>query len=187
MQQKKRVVRKLASFIPVEIIQSKIYLIRGHKVMLDKDLAELYAVPTKSLNLAVKRNLDRFPNDFMFRLTEKEAMALRFQIETSKKGRGGRRYLPYVFTQEGVAMLSSVLNGERAVQVNIQIMRVFVRLRELMLSHKDLARKVDDLEHNFRGKSEEQDQKIALVFNAIKQLLKEKQEPRKKKGPMGFI
>ena len=106
--------------IPQEIIQNKIFVIRGKKGMFDKGLAELYGAPTKSLNLAVKRNLHRLPDDFRFRLTPIEAKSLRFQSETSKKGRGGRRYLPYVFTQEGIAMLSSVLHSERAIQVNIQ-------------------------------------------------------------------
>jgi len=163
-----QVIKHSKSLVPVEIIQNKIYWIRGHKVMLDKDLAELYQVPTKSLNLAVRRNLSRFPKDFMFRLTRNDVTNLRFQFETSSWG--GRRYLPYVFTQEGVAMLSSVLNSERAIQVNIQIMRVFVKLRKLMLSHKDLARKIEDLERKFT----EHDKKFVLVFEAIKQLLKEK-------------
>ena len=153
------------SVVPVEIIQSKIYLVRGHKVMFDKDLAEMYGVPTKSLNLAVKRNLTRFPKDFMFRITVNEAANLRFQIETSSWG--GRRYVPYVFTQEGVAMLSGVLNSERAVQVNVQIMRVFVKLRELILSHKDLARKIEDLERKFG----DHDAKIIRLFNEIRRLM----------------
>ena len=177
---KKKVVGKFNASVPVEIIQSKIYLIRGYKVMLDRDLAELYGVSTKSLNLAVKRNLDRFPEDFMIRLTEDEAVNLRFQFETSSWG--GRRHVPYGFTQEGVAMLSSVLRSERAVQVNIQIMRVFVRLRELMISHKDLARKIEDLERNVK----DHDKKIIFIFDAIKRLLQEKEEPPKPKEPFGF-
>jgi hypothetical protein len=112
MDKKNYAVKHAASYIPAEIIESRILLIKGKKVMLDSSLAQLYGVPTKSLNLAVKRNLMRFPEDFMFRLTPKEADCLRFQFETSKSGRGGRRYLPYVFTQEGVAMLSSVLTPE---------------------------------------------------------------------------
>lgn len=130
--------------IPVEVIERRIYLIRGEKVMLDSDLAELYRVETKNLNKAVKRNLDRSPPDFMFQLTKQEATALRFQIGTSRWG--GRRYLPYAFTEQGVAMLSSVLNSERAVQMNILIIRVFVRLREILATHKDLARKLEELE-----------------------------------------
>src|SRR5271157_4305739 len=114
--------------VPREVIERRIYLIREHKVILDSDLAELYGVETFNLNKAVKRNLDRFPQDFMFQLTREEANVLRFQIGMSKpRGRGGRRYLPYAFTEQGVAMLSSVLNSRRAVQVNIAIMRTFVR------------------------------------------------------------
>ena len=176
----KRDIKKVS--MPEEIIQSKIYLVRGHKVMFDKDLAQMYDVPTKALNLAVKRNLARFPKDFMFKLTQREALNLRFQFETSSWG--GRRYLPYAFTQEGVAMLSSVLNSERAVQVNIQIMRVFVRLRQIMMSHKDLARKIDDLER----KVGEHDAKIVRIFDAIRQLMA---APRLgdgyKKTKIGFI
>ncbi len=121
----------MKELISVEIIERKILLIRGHKVMLDADLAELYEVETFNLNKAVKRNIDRFPEDFMFQLSKEEAASLRFQIGMSKtEGRGGRRYLPYVFTEQGVAMLSTVLNSERAVKVNIEIMRTFVRLRK---------------------------------------------------------
>ena len=123
-------------------IEQRIFLVRGQKVMLDADLAELYRVPTKSLNLAVKRNADRFPEDFTFQLTDDEVAGLRFHFETSKRGRGGRRYAPYAFTEQGVAMLSSVLRSSRAVQVNIAIMRTFVRLREMLLSNAEFARKL---------------------------------------------
>jgi ORF6N domain-containing protein len=118
--------------------------------MLDAELAELYQVPTKALNLAVRRNPSRFPADFMFQLTKEELEALRFQIETSKgdEGRGGRRYLPYVFTEHGIAMLSSVLRSERAVQMNIMIVRAFIRLRDMLLTHKDLAARIEALEQN---------------------------------------
>jgi hypothetical protein len=126
--------------VPVEIIERKIYLIRGCKVMLDSDLAELYQVPTKVLNQAVRRNFDRFPSDFMFQLNEEELEGLRSQIVTSKVGRGGRRYTPYAFTEHGVAMLSSVLSSKRAVALNILIIRAFVRLREYLATHKDLSR-----------------------------------------------
>src|SRR5438445_12942979 len=129
-------------------VERRILLIRGQKVMLDADLAELYGVPTKSLNLAVKRNAERFPEDFMFQLTGDEAAGLRFHFETSKTARGGRRYRPYAFTEQGVAMLSSVLRSLRAVQVNIAIMRTFVQLRRLMDSDRDLARKIEALEKN---------------------------------------
>ena len=168
-------------FIPVEIIQGKIFLIRGHKVMLDRDLAQLYGVATKRLKEQVRRNLRRFPSDFMFELTWDEAMALipRSQIAALKKGQN-IKYPPFAFTEQGVAMLSSVLNSDRAIEVNIQIMRVFVKLKELMISHKDLARKIEDLEHKFKA----HDKKFVLVFEAIKQLLKSAEEP--KKGRIGF-
>ena len=132
--------------VPVEIIERRIYLIRGQKVMLDSDLAELYQVETFNLNKAVKRNLDRFPQDFMFRLTKEEATSLTFQIGISKQGRGGRRYLPYAFTEHGVAMLSSVLNSQRAVQMNILIIRAFIKLRDMLATHKDLAARMEKLE-----------------------------------------
>jgi hypothetical protein len=157
-------------------IDSKIFNIRGHRVMLDSDLAELYGVTTFNLNKAVKRNMGRFPKDFMFQLTEEEAASLRFQIGMSKpKGRGGRRYLPYAFTEQGVAMLSSVLRSKRAVQVNIAIMRVFVRLREMIASHKDLTRRLNDLERKY-------DTKFKIVFDAIRELM----APAKPKLRIGF-
>jgi hypothetical protein len=139
-------------------------LIRGHKVMLDVDLAELYAVPTWRLNEAVKRNLERFPDDFMFQLTASEEESLRSQIAISKSGRGGRRYLPYVFTEHGVLMLSSVLNSPRAVQVNITIMRVFVKIRTLLASHGDLLRRLDEMEERY-------DEQFRVVFEAIRELM----------------
>lgn len=175
-----------ATVVPVEIIQNKIYLIRGQKVMFDSDLAFLYGVETKVLIQSVKRNLRRFPLDFCFQLTQEEYGFLRSQIVTSKEGRGGRRYSPFVFTEQGVAMLSSVLKSERAIEVNIQIMRVFTKLRELMISHKDLARKIEDLERKFQDKFQEHDKKIILIFNAIKELLVDKEEAAKKRGPMGL-
>ena len=128
-------------------IERKIYVIRGHKVMLDKDLAALYRVKTMILNQAVKRNLKRFPSDFMFQLNETEFGSLISQIVISN--RGGTRKLPYAFTQDGIAMLSSVLRSDRAIMVNIQIMRTFTRLREMGLSHKDLQRKIDELEKRY--------------------------------------
>ncbi|MBP9854914.1 MAG: ORF6N domain-containing protein [Candidatus Omnitrophica bacterium] len=179
---KKRAIETGAVLLHQENIENKIYLIRGKKVMIDSELAELYGVPTKGLNLAVKRNLSRFPSDFMFQLNEKESQSLRFQNETSNKGRGGRRYLPYVFTQEGVAMLSSVLNSERAIQVNIQIMRAFVKLRELMISHKGLAQKINELEKKFN----DHDKSIALIFRAIKELLESPPVQETSKEGIGF-
>jgi hypothetical protein len=134
------------SHIKEQIIEKMIYLIRDQKVMLDKDLAELYEVETKVLNQAVKRNISRFPNDFMFQLTNEEGDSLRSQIVTSKVGKGGRRYLPYVFTENGVAMLSSVLNSEKAIQINVSIMRIFTRLRSFLMLEKDLSDRVTKLE-----------------------------------------
>lgn len=158
-----------------EQIEKAIYLIRGEKVMLDRDLAILYGVETKTLNRAVKRNLQRFPLDFMFQLTEDEAEALRCQNGTSNKGRGGRRYLPYVFTEQGVAMLSSVLNSERAIIVNIEIMRAFVKLRQLLVSNADLARRLDELESKY-------DKQFKIVFDAIRHLMTTPDRDRKEIG-----
>ena len=150
--------------IAIERIEHAIYLIRGEKVMLDRDFASLYGVETKILNRAVKRNLRRFPSDFMFQVTTDEADVLRCQIGTSKKGSGGRRYLPYVFTEQGVAMLSSVLNSERAVLVNIEIMRAFVKLRQMLASNAELSRRLEELESKY-------DKQFRTVFDAIRQLM----------------
>jgi hypothetical protein len=144
--------------------------------MLDSDLARLYGVPTRRLNEQVRRNRDRFPADFMFELTAGEAAALRSQIATSNSGRGGRRYLPLAFTEQGVAMLSSVLRSDRAVRVNIEIMRAFVKLRELLATHKDLARKLEALERKY-------DAQFKAVFDAIRQLMV---PPRAKRRQIGF-
>jgi uncharacterized membrane-anchored protein YjiN (DUF445 family) len=150
------------------LIESRILLVRARKVICDTDLANLYGVETFNLNKAVKRNRERFPSDFMFQLTRQEAEALTFQIGMSKtSGRGGRRTLPYVFTEQGVAMLSSVLNTERAVKVNVAIMRVFVRLREVLRSDHDLAVRMDQLEKKLK----EQGATIAQVFASIRQLM----------------
>jgi len=165
------------SLIPIERIERSILLIRGHKVMLDSDLARLYGVTTKRLNEQVRRNLSRFPEDFMFQLTESETDLLRSQFATSKKGRGGRRYQPYAFTEQGVAMLSSVLNSERAIKVNIEIMRAFVRLRRMLASNADLARKLDALEKKY-------DAQFSIIFDAIRELMK---PPESKKRPIGFL
>src|SRR5580658_9946687 len=140
-------VPKPGAILPVEIIERRIYLIRGHKVMLDSDLAELYQVPTRALNQAVRRNLARFPSDFMFQLTDEELENWRSQIVTSNpSAKMGLRRPPYAFTEHGVAMLSAVLNSDRAVQMNIIIIRAFVRMRELLITHKDLAGKIEKLE-----------------------------------------
>ena len=149
--------------IPAESIDRKILLLRGEKVILSFDLAELYGVPPKVLVQAVKRNIDRFPRDFMFQLNLQEVRNLKSQIVTSSWG-GPRRATPYAFTEEGVAMLSSVLRSRRAVQVNIEIMRAFVRLRRLLASHKDLARKLEDLEKKY-------DAQFKVVFDAIRELM----------------
>ena len=161
--------------IPSEKIDSRIYLIRGGKVLLDSDLAELYGVETKALNRAVQRNLGRFPADFMFQLTEEEFDALRCQIGTSNAGRGGRRYLPHVFTEQGVAMLSGLLNSPRAIAVNVEIMRAFVRLRRMIASHADLARKVDGLEEKY-------DMQFRAVFEAIRELMLPAPEKKREVG-----
>ncbi len=150
------------SLVPPERIESSIYLIRGEKVILDKDLASLYGVPTKVLVQSVKRNPERFPRDFMFQLTIREFAILRSQIVTSSWG--GRRIPPYAFTEQGVAMLSVVLKSSRAVAVNIEIMRTFVRLRRLLLSQEELSRKLLELEERY-------DRQFKVVFDAIRQLM----------------
>ena len=153
------------STIPVERIEKRIYLLRGHKVMLSGDLADLYEVEPKVLMQSVKRNIGRFPNDFMFQLTGDEALSVasRSQFVTLKRGQN-IKYLPYAFTEQGVAMLSSVLRSPRAVQVNIEIMRTFVKLRQLLATHADLARKLADLERKY-------DAQFKIVFDAIRELM----------------
>jgi phage regulator Rha-like protein len=175
---------KESSLIPNDRIESAILLLRGQKVMLDRDLATLYGVQTKVLNQAVKRNIDRFPDDFMFQLTQDEAKAwwkysvaslLRSQIVTLKRGEH-IKYRPFAFTEHGILMLSSVLNSERAIQVNIAIMRTFVRLREMLASNAELARRLDALENKY-------DEQFKVVFEAIRQILA---PPEKPKRPIGF-
>lgn len=162
--------------IPSERIEKTILLIRGQKVMLDADLAALYEVETRTLVQAVKRNAKRFPGDFMFELSQEEFDGLRSQSVISKsEGRGGRRYLPYAFTEQGVAMLSSVLRSERAVYVNIEIMRAFVRLRQILSSNVELARKLETLEKKY-------DAQFKVVFDAIRQLMTPPQKPRRRIG-----
>lgn len=170
-----------AIIIPDERIERKIFLIRGKKVMFDSDLAGLYGVETKVLNQAVKRNKKRFPPDFMFQLSKEELeiwefQFLRSQNVTSKDGRGGRRYIPLVFTEQGVAMLSSVLNSDLAIQVNIQIIRTFTKLREIIVSNRDLKIKIEQLEKKY-------DKKFKIVFDTLRQFLdSEKVEMVKKIG-----
>jgi len=166
------------SIIPTWRIEQIILLIRGEKVMLDSDLAALYGVTTKALVQAVKRNISRFPEDFMFQLTPEEFADLRSQIVTSSSGEewGGRRYAPYAFTEQGVAMLSSVLKSQRAIQVNIEIMRAFVRMRRMIASHEELARRLDELEARY-------DARFRFIFDALRKMM---QPPATKHRRVGF-
>jgi len=183
---KKKNLNKLIE-IPNERIINRIFLMRGRKVMIDRDLAELYEVEIRVLVQAVKRNIERFPSDFMFQLTKEEYKNLRSQIETSslrsqivilKTGRGQhRKYLPYIFTEQGVAMLSSVLNSKKAIQVNIQIIRTFTKLRELLATNKEIRLKIESMEKKY-------DKKLQEVFEILKRLLVQKKKP---KEPMGFV
>jgi hypothetical protein len=163
--------------IPSERIERSILLVRGHKVILDSDLAALYQVPTKRLNEQVRRNRLRFPTDFMFQLSARETAVLRSQIATSKPGRGGRRYRPYVFTEHGALMAATVLNSQVAVRVSLQIVRAFVRLRQLLATHAQLARKLAELEQKY-------DAQFKVVFDAILELMTPP-EPKPKR-PIGF-
>jgi len=163
--------------VPAEIIEQKIYLIRGHKVMLDRDLADLYRVKRIALRQQVKRNANRFPNDFVFQLTKQEAEMLVSQnVIPSRRSLGG--FLPYVFTEQGVAMLSSVLTSELAVQVNIAIMRAFVKMRTLLATHVDLLRRLNEMEKKY-------DQQFRVVFEAIRELMKPEPVPPKQR--IGFV
>jgi ORF6N domain len=169
---------KRFAIVPVERIQSRILVIRGHKVMLDSDLAELYRVSTKRLNEQVKRNKGRFPADFMFQLSTEEVQTLRSQSATSNRGRGGRRYRPFVFSEHGAVMLTTVLNSSVAVQASIQVVRAFVKLRELLGTHRELAKKLADLEKRIEGHDEE----IMAIFEAIRQLMEPPDKPSKRIG-----
>lgn len=164
--------------VSVQIIERKIYLIRGHKVMIDTDLAKLYGVPTRELNQRVQRNRKRFPDDFMFQLTKEEAEVLRSQFVISKSGRGGRRYQPYAFTEPGVAMLSSILNSEHAIEVNITIMRAFIRLRQLLDSNEELNQKFAAVIR----KLSTHDKYFRVVFDELKKLAEEPSPLRKAIG-----
>ena len=165
----------MTKIVPIESVVSKIFFLRGEKVLLDRDLAELYGVETKQLKRAVRRNIDRFPPDFMFELTKEEYDSLRYQFGTSKRGEHSK-YLSIAFTEQGVAMLSSVLNSKRAIKVNILIMRAFVQFRQMISSHEDLLRKVEEMEKKY-------DRQFQVVFEAIRQLMAPP-EPKKKK--IGF-
>lgn len=162
------------SMVPIERIEREIFVIRGQRVMLSTDLADLYGVEPKVLIQAVKRNIERFPKDFMFQLSDEEFKNLKSQTVTSSWG-GARRANPYAFTEHGIAMLSSVLRSKRAIQVNIAIMRAFVRLRRLMATHEDLARKLDEMERKY-------DAQFKVVFEAIRQLMIPPEKPRRKVG-----
>lgn len=172
---------KTQAIVPAERIESRILLIRGHKVMLDSDLAALYGVPTKALVQAVSRNKERFPADFMFQLSPQEFKILRSRTVTSNAGRGGRRYAPYAFTEQGVAMLSSVLRSKRAILVNIQIMRAFVKLRKMLATRRALAHKLDELEKRIEGHDEE----ITAIFEAIRKLMEPPEKPSSRIGFRG--
>jgi len=163
--------------IDEETLVSKIFVIRSKKIMLDRDLANLYGVETRTLNQSVKRNIERFPEDFMFQLTKPEFENWKSQIVISKKERMGLRKIPLAFTEQGVSMLSSVLNSKKAIQVNIQIMRVFTRFRQMLTVHSDLKRKIDSMEKKYDGQ-------FKIVFSAIKKLLEEPKKTKRKE--MGF-
>lgn len=170
--------------IPDELLISKIYLFRDKKVMLDSDLAELYGIDTKRLNEQVNRNLDRFPEDFMFQLDENEFLNLKSQFATSssnfnKTTWGGRRKLPYVFTEHGVLMLSSVLNSKKAISVNIQLVRIFIKMREMLLTHKDILLELDSIRKTVNN----QDERVELIYNYLIKFIKQEQKPR---TPIGF-
>jgi len=164
------------AIVPTPLISQKIFFVRGTRIMLDADIARLYGVATKNLNKAVKRNATRFPADFMFQLSPKDLHSLRFQTGTSNLGRGGRRYAPYAFTEQGIAMLSSVLRSTRAVQVNVAIMRTFVRLREMLTTHEELRRKIDAMEKRY-------DARFQAIFDTIRQML---ETPIPAKRQIGF-
>jgi hypothetical protein len=164
--------------IPEETIINKIYLIRGQKVMIDRDLAELYGVETKRLKEAVRRNIERFPDDFMFELTDDEFKNWRSQFATSNSDMMGLRYAPFCFTEQGLTMLSCVLNSQRAIETNIRIIRVFTKMREMLMTHKDILLKLQQFENQIARNNKD----IQLIFDALKQLLNPPREPRRQIG-----
>lgn len=166
--------------VPIEIIESKIYLIRNQRVMLDSDIAELYGVTTKRFNEQVKRNIERFPEDFMFKLTDEEYKILRSQFATSNIIHGGRRYTPYVFTEHGAIMAATILNSSKAVEMSIFVVRAFVKLREITSGNKELAQKLNELEKKY----EKHDKDIKAIIDALRQLMT---PPEKTKRKIGFI
>lgn len=165
----------MATIVPVERIEKSIYMIRGQKVILDSDLATIYGIPTFRFNEAVKRNRDRFPDDFMFQLTREEIEILISQNAISKPGRGGRRTLPYVFTEHGAVMAANILKSPLAVQMSVIVVRAFIKMREMLVSHKDLERKLAALE-------KKHDKQFKVVFDAIRALMREEEKPKKKIG-----
>jgi hypothetical protein len=174
---------KSLELIAAPAIEKRIFVVRGRRVMLDEDLADLYGVETKRLIEQVKRNLERFPEDFMLQLSKEEAAALRSQIATSNTGRGGRRYAPYVFTEQGVAMLSSVLRSKRAIAVNIEIMRAFVELRRVAGSFAALQERLETLEREMAGRLDQHDEQLEQIFMSLHQLITPPQRPKR---PVGF-
>ncbi len=166
------------------VVADRIHVIRGRRVILDSDLAALYGVGTKQFNQAVRRNLARFPADFMFQLTNQELGALRSQIVTSNEGRGGRRYLPYVFTEHGAIMAATILNSPRATEMSVYVVRAFVELRETFATHKELAKRLDELEDRIEKKFATHDEALAEILSAIRSLMK---SPETKRRPIGFV
>ena len=177
---KTKEIKKENSIVTQEIIEQKIYLIRGKKVMLDKDLAVLYGVETKTLKRAVKRNIERFPEDFMFQLGIEETKILRYQFGTLEKGQYSK-YLPFAFTEQGVAMLAGVLKSKRAIEVNVQIIRTFVKLREMIISNKELRAKIEEMERKY-------DKRFKAVFDTLRNLLESELQEKEveKRSPIGF-
>lgn len=163
----------MKSLVAMEVVEKKILLIRGQKVILDVDLAELYDVTTKVFNQAVKRNVDRFPKDFMFQLTADEAITIRSQFVTAS--RRNIRYLPYAFTEHGIIMAASILNSQRAIDASVYVVRAFIKLREMIASHKDLTKKLKELEKKYDGQ-------FQIVFEAIRQLIEVEEKPKRKIG-----
>jgi len=161
--------------VPVELIENKIYLIRGHKVILDRDLAQLYGVPTFRFNEAVKRNLKRFPDDFMFQLTADESAALTSQIAMSKTGRGGRRTFPYVFTEYGAVMAANILHSDRAVQMSVFVVRAFIKLRQMLLDNKELRHELEEMKRQTNDR-------FQIVFETLDHLLALEERPKRKIG-----
>lgn len=174
---------RLLEVITAPAVEKRIFVVRDRQVMLDEDLADLYGETTKRLVQQVKRNLKRFPKDFMFQLSKAEAEILRSQIATSSDGHGGRRYAPYVFTEQGIAMLSGVLRSDRAIAVNIEIMRAFVELRRVAISYAALQERLDVLEREMSGRLDQHDEQLGQIFKALHQLM---EPPPREKRPVGF-